>query len=113
MEKQQLSELSTGDCRLSVPQISRMLKANNPHNISIPKDIRNAVNVVKCDKLGGLTNVEAAVEKLKKISWRYAFKEDENGCLTDLAYAPPEGLTVTEISNCDLHGLHLQRQLRG
>ena len=41
-----------------------MLKASNPHNISIPKDIRNAVNAVKCDKLGELTNAEAAVEKL-------------------------------------------------
>ena len=91
-ENQQLAELATGDCWRGVPQISRMLKTNNPHNISIPKDIRNAIQVAKHNKLGGLTNVEVAVEKLQKISWRYSFKEDENGCLTDLVYAPPEGL---------------------
>ena len=68
VEKQQLAEYSTSDCRLSVPQVSRVLEANNPHNISIRKDVHNAVNAVKHDKLGGLTNVEAAVEKLKKIS---------------------------------------------
>ena len=32
------------------------------------------------------------MEKLQKISWRYSFREDENGCLTDPVYAPPEGL---------------------
>ena len=39
-ENQKVAELATGDCWLSIPQISRMLKANNSHNISIPKDIR-------------------------------------------------------------------------
>ena len=71
-----------------------MLKANNPHNISIPKDICNGKQVAKHKKLGGLTNVEVAVEKLQKISWRCSFKEDEKGCLTGLVYAPPEGLRL-------------------
>ena len=71
-----------------------MLKANNPNSTPIPKDIRNAIQVAKHNKLSGLTNVEVAVEKLQKISWRYSFKEDENGCLTDLVYAPPEGLRL-------------------
>ena len=62
------TQFTGGYSRLSVPQISRVLEANNPHSISIRKDIHNAVNAVKHDKLGGLTNVEAAVEKLKKIS---------------------------------------------
>ena len=93
-ENQKVAELATGDCWLRIPQISRMLKANNPHNISIPKDIRNAIQVAKHKKLSGPTNVEVVVEKLQKISWRYSFKEDENGCLTDLVYAPPEGLRL-------------------
>ena len=32
------------------------------------------------------------MEKLQKISWRYSFKGNENGCLTDPVYAPPKGL---------------------
>ena len=72
VEKQQLAVLATGDCRLSIPQISRMLKASNPHSISIPMDIRNAVKAAKCDKLRGLTNIEATMERLQKISWQYS-----------------------------------------
>ena len=56
------------------------------------KDIRNAIQVARHNKLSRLTNVDIAVEKLQKISWRYSFREDEKGCLTDLVYAPPEGL---------------------
>ena len=63
-ENQQLAELATGNCCQSVPQISRMLKANNPHKISIPKDIRNDIQVAIHNKLGRPTNVEVAVEKL-------------------------------------------------
>ena len=59
-------------------------------------DYPNAVKAAKYDKLRGLTNIEAAVEKLQKISWQYTFKEDENGCFTDLAYAPPEGPSMCE-----------------
>ena len=76
-ENQNVAELATGDCWLSIPEVSRMLKANNPPNISIPKDICNAIQVAKHKKHGGQTNVEVAVEKLKMISWRYSFKEDE------------------------------------
>ena len=43
-----------------------MLEANNPHNIPIPKDIRNAIQVAKHNKLGRLINVEVAVEKLQR-----------------------------------------------
>ena len=60
-ENLQLAELATADYWPSVLQISRMLKANNPHNISIPKDIRNAIQVAKHNKLGGLINVEVCV----------------------------------------------------
>ena len=45
-------------------------------------------------KPGGLTNVEVAVDKPQKISWRHSFKEAESGCLTDLVYAPPEALRL-------------------
>ena len=87
-KNQQLAELATSDCWQSVSQISRMLKAKNPHKISIPKDIRNAIQVAMHNKLGRLTNVEVAVEKPQKISWRYSFFGDENGCLTYLINAP-------------------------
>ena len=62
--------------------------------MSIPKDIRNAIQLAKHNKLGWLTNVKVAVEKPQKISWRHSFKEDENGRLTDLVYVPPEGLRL-------------------
>ena len=73
-ENLQLAELATSNYWLSILQISRVLKANNPHNISILKDIHNAIQVVKHNELSGLTNVEIVVEKLQKISWRYFFK---------------------------------------
>ena len=66
-------------------QISKLLKEKNPDNISIAEDISNTVVASKRGKLDELTNIEAAVERLRNINWQYRFKEDSvNRAVTDL-----------------------------
>ena len=67
--------LATSNCSLMRSQISRLLKEKNPDNISIAEDINNAMAASKRGKLEGLTNIEAAVERLRNINWQYRFKE--------------------------------------
>ena len=76
-------------------QISRLLKEKNPDNISIAKDIGNAITIAKRGKPDGLTNIEAAAERLRNLNWRYSSKEDSaSGVVTDLIFTPPEGLQL-------------------
>ena len=69
-----------------------MLKEKNPDNISIAEDISNTMAASKRGKLhniqyilprmaaskrgklDGLTNIEAAVERLRSINWQFKFK---------------------------------------
>jgi hypothetical protein len=49
----------------------------------------------KRGKLDGLTNIEAAVERLRNLNWQYRFKEDSaSGAVTDFIFTPPEGLQL-------------------
>ena len=76
-------------------QISRLLKEKNPDNISIAEDINNAMAASKRGKLEGLTNIEAAVERLRNINWQYRFKEGNvSGAATDFIFTLLEGLQL-------------------
>ena len=80
---------ATGNCSLKRSQIPRLLKEMNPDNISIAKDIGNVIATAKRGKLDGLTNIEAAVERLRNLNWQYSFKEDSaSGVVTDLIFTP-------------------------
>ena len=68
-------------------QISGLLKEKNPDNISIAEDINNAMTASKRGKLEGLTNIEAAVERLWNINWQYRFKEGNvSGAVTGFIF---------------------------
>jgi len=67
-ELKEVAELATGNSKLRCQQISRLLKGKHQRNISIPKDFSNAIARAKREKLDGLTNVEAAIEQLQKLS---------------------------------------------
>ena len=67
-EKKHLVELVTGNCGLKQFQIARLLKENS-ENLSIMKDISNAVATAKRDQPNGLTNTETAVERLGNPYW--------------------------------------------
>ena len=86
---------ATGNCSLKRSQISRLLKEKNPDNISIAKDIGNAIAIAKRGKLDGLSNIEAAVERLRNLNWRHSSKEDSaSGVVTDLIFTPLERLQL-------------------
>ena len=98
-EKTHLIELATSNCGLTRSQISRLLKEKNPENISVMKDISNAIATAKRDQLNGLTNIESAVERLRNLNWQYKLKEDSiSGAVTDLIFTPPEGLQLLQRS---------------
>jgi hypothetical protein len=102
--------LATSNCSLMRSQISRLLKEKNPDNISIAEDINNAMAASKRGKLEGLTNIEAAVERLRNINWQYRFKEGNvSGAVTDFIFTLLEGLQLWQRfpSECNLYGLHL------
>ena len=65
---------ATGNCGLKRSQISRLLKEKNPDNISIAKDIGNAIAIAKRGKLDGLSNIEAAVERLRNLNCDIALR---------------------------------------
>jgi hypothetical protein len=94
-EVELITELATGNCSFRRSQILRTVKAQHPDNLSTPKDFGNRIAKAKRNKLGGLTNTEAAVEKLRDLSWPYTFRENE-GAITDLMFAPPEGLAYLQ-----------------
>ena len=70
----------------------RLLKETNPDNISIAKDISNAI-VSKRGKLDGSADIEATVERLRNLNWRYRHKDDAaSGADSDLIFTPPEAV---------------------
>ena len=94
-EKPDLITLAISNCNLKRSQISRLLKEKNPDNISIARDIRNAIAASKRGKLDGLTNIGAAVERLQNLNWQYRFKEDSaSGAVSDFIFTLPEGLQL-------------------
>ena len=109
-EKTDLITLATSNCSLMRSQISRLLKEKNLDNISIAEDINNAMAASKRGKLEGLTNIEAAVERLRNINWQYRFKEGNvSGAVTDFIFTLLEGPQLWQRfpSECNLYGLHL------
>ena len=59
-------------------QIMRQLEWKGSDNMSITRDISNAIataNVAKRSQPSGLTNMGVAVGKLRDLSWRCKFRE--------------------------------------
>ena len=62
--------------------------------LAVPRDIANVIASNRSEAKGGLTDIEAAIELLQKLGWRYTFLQDKNGRLTDVLCVPRNCLNL-------------------
>ena len=51
--------------------------------LAVPRDIAKIVASNRSEAKNGLTNTEAAIERLQKLDWKYTFSQDEGGYFTE------------------------------